>query len=119
MLFSMLRRGERIFRDRFGIRVHCSLFLFSSRRRHTRSLCDWSSDVCSSDLYGYAIAEFADAIGEPFLPWQRWLAIHAMELTPDGFFRFRVIVVLVARQNGKSSVKRKIGRAHVWTPVTQ
>src|SRR5260221_1875021 len=26
----------------------CPLF-FSSRRRHTRSLCDWSSDVCSSD----------------------------------------------------------------------
>src|SRR5260221_7871328 len=28
----------------------CSFFFFSSRRRHTRSLCDWSSDVCSSDL---------------------------------------------------------------------
>src|SRR5260221_7374566 len=27
-----------------------SFFFFSSRRRHTRSLCDWSSDVCSSDL---------------------------------------------------------------------
>src|SRR5438034_7109903 len=27
-------------------------FFFSSRRRHTRSLCDWSSDVCSSDLTG-------------------------------------------------------------------
>src|SRR6266496_5339526 len=26
------------------------LFFFSSRRRHTRSLRDWSSDVCSSDL---------------------------------------------------------------------
>src|SRR5438034_9889234 len=26
------------------------MFFFSSRRRHTRSLCDWSSDVCSSDL---------------------------------------------------------------------
>src|SRR5476649_2893923 len=26
-------------------------FFFSSRRRHTRSLCDWSSDVCSSDLW--------------------------------------------------------------------
>src|SRR5438034_10636986 len=26
-------------------------FFFSSRRRHTRSLCDWSSDVCSSDLF--------------------------------------------------------------------
>src|SRR5690349_22764842 len=28
-----------------------SLFFFSSRRRHTRSLRDWSSDVCSSDLH--------------------------------------------------------------------
>src|SRR5438132_13626083 len=30
--------------------VTCCSFFFSSRRRHTRSLCDWSSDVCSSDL---------------------------------------------------------------------
>src|SRR6266704_2828670 len=27
-----------------------ALFFFSSRRRHTRSKRDWSSDVCSSDL---------------------------------------------------------------------
>src|SRR5438094_10479208 len=27
------------------------LFFFSSRRRHTRSYGDWSSDVCSSDLH--------------------------------------------------------------------
>src|SRR5260370_18433770 len=26
-------------------------FFFSSRRRHTRFKCDWSSDVCSSDLF--------------------------------------------------------------------
>src|SRR5258705_7987013 len=26
------------------------IFFFSSRRRHTRCLSDWSSDVCSSDL---------------------------------------------------------------------
>src|SRR5689334_24201878 len=26
------------------------IFFFSSRRRHTRWNCDWSSDVCSSDL---------------------------------------------------------------------
>src|SRR5260221_5255139 len=31
-----------------GASLEC--FFFSSRRRHTRSLCDWSSDVCSSDL---------------------------------------------------------------------
>src|SRR2546430_17146856 len=28
-------------------------FFFSSRRRHTRFDCDWSSDVCSSDLGPY------------------------------------------------------------------
>src|SRR5260370_4048290 len=28
----------------------CRVFFFSSRRRHTRFKCDWSSDVCSSDL---------------------------------------------------------------------
>src|SRR5262245_62686902 len=27
------------------------VFFFSSRRRHTRCLSDWSSDVCSSDLW--------------------------------------------------------------------
>src|SRR2546430_12723126 len=30
--------------------VTCTLFFFSSRRRHTIFDCDWSSDVCSSDL---------------------------------------------------------------------
>src|SRR4051812_25615115 len=30
------------------------MFFFSSRRRHTRLTCDWSSDVCSSDLDGIA-----------------------------------------------------------------
>src|SRR2546422_2623085 len=29
----------------------CIFFFFSSRRRHTRCSRDWSSDVCSSDLY--------------------------------------------------------------------
>src|SRR5256886_8042036 len=31
---------------------------FSSRRRHTRFDCDWSSDVCSSDLLSNAIARY-------------------------------------------------------------
>src|SRR5699024_11746254 len=32
-------------------KVTTGRFVFSSRRRHTRSKRDWSSDVCSSDLY--------------------------------------------------------------------
>src|SRR6266480_5677589 len=30
--------------------INFFFFFFSSRRRHTRLTCDWSSDVCSSDL---------------------------------------------------------------------
>src|SRR2546430_5745930 len=33
------------------------MFFFSSRRRHTRFDCDWSSDVCSSDLEGMTLKE--------------------------------------------------------------
>src|SRR5207248_5802348 len=33
--------------------VYRFFFFFSSRRRHTRSYGDWSSDVCSSDLTPY------------------------------------------------------------------
>src|SRR5438034_4517278 len=37
--------------------LQLSFFFFSSRRRHTRSLCDWSSDVCSSDLEPALVAD--------------------------------------------------------------
>src|SRR2546421_2400152 len=37
-------------RDLIVTGVQTCAFLFSSRRRHTRSDRDWSSDVCSSDL---------------------------------------------------------------------
>src|SRR2546430_12578946 len=37
-----------------GLSLMCLSFFFSSRRRHTRFDCDWSSDVCSSDLGGGA-----------------------------------------------------------------
>src|SRR5260370_29517663 len=32
------------------VKLWLLFFFFSSRRRHTRFKCDWSSDVCSSDL---------------------------------------------------------------------
>src|SRR5689334_2675174 len=44
-------------------------FFFSSRRRHTRWNCDWSSDVCSSDLLVAALAVALPYSG--FLRWQQ------------------------------------------------
>src|SRR5262249_57031474 len=46
-----LRSGVWRFRHSDGLGV-CVYFFFSSRRRHTRLVSDWSSDVCSSDLAG-------------------------------------------------------------------
>jgi hypothetical protein len=39
---------------------------------------------------------------EPLDPWQQWAVIHLGELLPDGRPRFRQILILVARQNGKT-----------------
>src|SRR5204863_3484834 len=41
-------------------------FFFSSRRRHTRSLRDWSSDVCSSDLMKLTCRSLDDEFAYPF-----------------------------------------------------
>src|SRR4030095_11465025 len=43
----------------------CVVVLFSSRRRHTRSLCDWSSDVCSSDLAAPATSAATPPVVSP------------------------------------------------------
>lgn len=54
---------------------------------------------------GFAVIEFASSILRiELLPWQQWLLIHALELRADGTFRFRTVLLLVARQNGKTMV---------------
>src|SRR5256886_5405251 len=50
----------------------CRFFFFSSRRRHTRFDCDWSSDVCSSDL--------ARDRGRDLGDLARWCATRPAEL---------------------------------------
>ena len=54
---------------------------------------------------GFSVAAFAEEVlGFDLIPWQRWLLIHAMELRRDGRFRFRTLLVLVARQAGKTTI---------------
>src|SRR5258705_10095630 len=45
------RVGPGLFGGGWTAELFCLVFFFSSRRRHTRCLSDWSSDVCSSDLF--------------------------------------------------------------------
>lgn len=69
---------------------------------------------------GYECADFAaHVIGEPLLPWQDWLVKHALELNPDGSFRFRVILVLVARQNGKTFALKAVSLWKLYMGMTK
>lgn len=43
-----------------------------------------------------------EVLGMPLYPWQEWTVVHMGELLPDGRPRFRKILILVARQNGKT-----------------
>jgi hypothetical protein len=77
-------------------------------------------DLTEETSLGFAAIEFAaDVCGIDLFPWQRWLLIHTLELAPgltvstmgnrgrlDPLFRFRKVVVLVARQNGKSTLSQ-------------
>src|SRR3990167_9473784 len=54
------------------------LLFFSSRRRHTRFDCDWSSDVCSSDLMGKQRDKFLAGCAERGTPAAK--ADHVWEL---------------------------------------
>jgi len=63
--------------------------------------------LTSETSLGFSAIEFAEGmLGMTLLPWQKWLLIRALELLPDDSFRFRNIVVLVARQNGKSTLSQ-------------
>jgi hypothetical protein len=53
--------------------------------------------------YGFAVIHFAAVVlGRPLDPWQQWLVIHLGEMLDDGRPRFRQVLVIVARQNGKT-----------------
>lgn len=56
---------------------------------------------------GYSVIDFArDVLELELFPWQEWLLVHALETLPDGSWRFRNIVVSVARQQGKSTLSQ-------------
>lgn len=61
--------------------------------------------LTKSTSRGPEAIEFAEGVlGIMLYPWQRWFLLHALELNPNGTFRFRTILLLVARQNGKTTL---------------
>ena len=59
--------------------------------------------------WGFDFNDFCEhVLGEPNDHWQTWLSIHVGELLEDGRPRFRTVLVLVARQQGKTEWARKL-----------
>ena len=69
--------------------------------------CGCRCSLTPTSSYGFDVIDFArDVLDTPLDPWERWLVIHAGELLPDGRPRFRTVLAIVARQNGKSLLMR-------------
>src|SRR5699024_11751580 len=94
---------------------------FSSRRRHTRSKRDWSSDVCSSDLVtahfytdmglltcDYELGEDLTNLFNALSGFARTRYFHKLHTSPDGIRDFI---------NQKIEIGRASCRERVWISV--
>lgn len=70
----------------------------------------WTRELRSlteATTLGYACIEYARTVlGKTLYPWQEWALIHALEIVGDlgsrWSFRFRIVLFMVSRQNGKT-----------------
>src|SRR2546430_11564596 len=97
------------------------MFVFSSRRRHTRFDCDWSSDVCSSDLIFGQTQDHEMAFS---IPWARMDEIvEGLRGTHNGGIRYPITqfmeyeAKLPARYMERSE-ERRVGKEcrSRWSP---
>src|SRR5262245_66224712 len=90
----------------------CGFFFFSSRRRHTRCLSDWSSDVCSSDLPVVARERVSIPVDERVRVSTRPSNRRAPESTP-----MRPPSRLWPNQIGRASCRERVSRQEVYVSV--
>src|SRR2546430_5337106 len=108
------------------------IFFFSSRRRHTRFDCDWSSDVCSSDLKpcgGEKRSDIAATAAVPAIVTGRMIVVLHRELSAavgqirdtDFFGSLLNDVINTAKRHGRQilaigisgPILNRAGHAHV------
>lgn len=70
--------------------------------------------------WGFACNDFAKyVLKRNLLPYQKWLNIHALEKEDrDGGFRFKILVVLISRQQGKTFWLQQLGLWRLFTSPT-
>src|SRR5205814_3417262 len=88
-------------------------FFFSSRRRHTRCLSDWSSDVCSSDLFvGATLSSTMWHWHKPNGLWEieQVIAIPPIEVEGWPFAVPSLITDFVISMDDRRSEERRVGK---------
>src|SRR5690349_21920628 len=88
----------------FRIFLFIFFFFFSSRRRHTRSLRDWSSDVCSSDL-PLKVGLYGDPAAADDNDVQEWRVFCLNKRTGKTLWQ------AIAHQGAPKMKRHQIGRA--------
>jgi hypothetical protein len=70
---------------------------------------------------GQELIDFSAQCGIELMDWQKWLAIEAHRIKPDGRFRYPLICAVVARQNGKSTlmISRILAGLFLWNDPLQ
>src|SRR5260221_7148861 len=100
--------------------VRLVLFFFSSRRRHTRSLCDWSSDVCSSDLTscGINLQPPSDFLRMQFPPSQQYRLKGRRDVNDRPFSDYMLLRFFQALKFSRRSEERRVGKEcrSRWSP---
>lgn len=73
--------------------------------------CSCGCGLNPDTSWGFECCDFLENVLKwTLLPYQRWLYIHALEKGADGTgFRFRTVVILIARQNGKTQWLKGLG----------
>jgi len=62
-------------------------------------------DLTPETSRGFEVIAFAEEVlGLELMPWQKWALVHGLELADDGTYRFRTLLVVCARQAGKSTL---------------
>src|SRR2546430_6024807 len=103
------------------LRLTVLLCFFSSRRRHTRFDCDWSLDVCSSDLLDLARKQ---AVMEGYKLLSRTLALAQelrAQINSTGVFRVLELEDLLPEELGHDAIRseeRRVGKEcrSRWSP---
>jgi len=72
------------------------------------------SPLLKGDNRAQEVADLAEKIGLPLIPWQRWVLNDLLAVDVDNNWRKKTALILVARQNGKTHLARMLILSHLF-----